>query len=72
MIGAGIAFGVAVARAQVLSAWTGWTLVAGMVLMEVSPLLPAIGQVGAAAVRTWLLPLWGGPPWYHAEVRAPR
>ncbi len=42
MVVAGIAFGVAVARAGVLPRWTGWTLVAGMVLMAVTAAMPDV------------------------------
>jgi hypothetical protein len=59
MIVAGIAFGVAVVRAGVLPAWTGWTLVVGMLLYAVSPLLPDAAQVGAAAVRDLAFALMG-------------
>ncbi|MBU2666194.1 hypothetical protein KOI35_22085 [Actinoplanes bogorensis] len=51
MIVSGIAFGVAVARAGASSPWTGWLLVAGMILYAVSPALPDVAQVGAAGVR---------------------
>jgi hypothetical protein len=57
MVVAGIAFGTAVARAGVLPAWTGWTLVAGMLLMAAtaplpdSPLFDA-ARAAAASVRT--------------------
>lgn len=57
MVVAGIAFGTAVARAGVLPAWTGWTLVAGMVLMAVTAALPDsplfdAARAAAASVRT--------------------
>ncbi|MBL7255529.1 hypothetical protein [Paractinoplanes lichenicola] len=51
MIAAGIAFGVAVARAGQWPPWTGWTLVAGMLLYAVSPTLPDVMSIGAATVR---------------------
>ncbi|MBM2615697.1 hypothetical protein JIG36_09040 [Actinoplanes sp. LDG1-06] len=51
MVVAGIAFGVAVARAGVLPRWTGVTLIVGMLLMALTPLMPAVLQVGAAGVR---------------------
>ncbi|MCY1139105.1 hypothetical protein OWR29_13995 [Actinoplanes sp. Pm04-4] len=51
MIVAGIAFGVAVARARVLPAWTGVTLIVGMVLYALTPMLPASFGIGAATVR---------------------
>lgn len=57
MVVAGIAFGTAVARAGVLPAWTGWTLVAGMLLMAATaalpdtPLFDAV-RAAAATVRT--------------------
>ena len=51
MVVAGIAFGVAVARAGVLPRWTGWTLVAGMVLMAVTVAMPDVVRTLSAGVR---------------------
>ena len=51
MVVAGIAFGVAVARAGVLPRWTGWTLVAGMVLMAVTAAMPDVLRTVSAGVR---------------------
>lgn len=51
MIVAGALFGYAVVRARVLPAWTGVTLIVGMVLMVVTAALPAVAQTAAAGVR---------------------
>jgi len=51
MVVVGIAFGVAVARAGVLPRWTGWTLVAGMVLMAVTAAMPDVVRTLSAGVR---------------------
>ena len=51
LVAAGVAFGVAVARAGVLPALTGWLLVAGVVLVAVASGLSDIAQTLAAAVR---------------------
>jgi hypothetical protein len=51
MVVAGIAFGVAVARAGVVPRWTGWTLVAGMVLMAVTAAMPDVVRTLSAGVR---------------------
>jgi hypothetical protein len=51
MVIAGVSFGVAVARAQVLPRWTGITLVAGMVLMTATTGLPEITRTMSAGVR---------------------
>jgi hypothetical protein len=51
MVLAGVAFGAAVIRAQVLPRWTGITLMAGMVLMAVTVSLPDVTQTMSAAVR---------------------
>ena len=51
MVFAGLGFGVAVIRAKVLPAWTGATLMAGVVLVSASQTLPETLQVLAAAVR---------------------
>jgi hypothetical protein len=51
MVVAGIAFGVAVVRAGVLPRWTGWALVAGMVLMAVTAAMPDVARTAAAGVR---------------------
>jgi hypothetical protein len=51
MVLAGVGFGAAVIRAQVLPRWTGITLIVGMVLMAVTAGLPDVTQTMAAAVR---------------------
>ena len=51
MVLAGVGFGAAVIRAQVLPRWTGITLIVGLVLMAVSVSLPDVAQTMAAAVR---------------------
>ncbi|MCU1360998.1 MAG: conserved rane protein of unknown function [Ilumatobacteraceae bacterium] len=51
MIVAGIAFGTAVVRAEVLPRWTGVTLIVGMVLMVATADLPDAAQTMSAGVR---------------------
>ena len=51
MVVAGSAFGVAVFRAGVLPRWTGVTLVAGVILVAVSSVLPSMAQTLSAGVR---------------------
>lgn len=51
LIVAGVAFGVAVARAGVLPAWTGWLLVVGVLLVAVASGLSDVPRTVAAAVR---------------------
>lgn len=51
MIVAGVLLGTAVARAGVFPRWTGWTLVAGVVLIAASTGLPPFAQTASAAVR---------------------
>ena len=51
MVIAGVAFGVAVARAQVLPRWTGKSLIAGMVLMTATTGLPEVTRTMSAGVR---------------------
>jgi Ca2+/Na+ antiporter len=51
MVLAGVAFGAAVIRAQVLPRWTGITLIVGMVLMAATVSLPDVTQTLSAAVR---------------------
>jgi hypothetical protein len=51
MVVAGVALGVAVARAKVLPRWTGTTLIAGMVLMASTAGLPELIRTLAAGVR---------------------
>ncbi len=51
MLFAGIGFGVAVARAGILPAWTGYTLAAGVVLVVATQGAPEGFQLVAAAVR---------------------
>jgi hypothetical protein len=48
---AGLGFGVAVIRANVLPAWTGVALMAGVVLVSLSQTLPEGAQLLAAAIR---------------------
>ena len=51
MVIAGVAFGVAVARAQVLPRWTAITLIAGMALMTATTGLPEVTRTMSAGVR---------------------
>ncbi len=51
MMVAGSAFGVAVIRTGVLPRWTGVALIAGVILVAVSSVLPEIAQTAAAGVR---------------------
>lgn len=51
MLLAGVGFGIAVARAQVLPAWTGYTLAAGVVLVVATQGAPEGVQLVAAGVR---------------------
>jgi len=51
MLLAGIGFGVAVARARMLPAWTGWTLAVGVVLVIATQGAPEGLQLIAAAAR---------------------
>jgi hypothetical protein len=51
MVVAGSAFGLAVIRAGVLPRWTGVMLVAGVILVGASSVLPAIAQTASAGVR---------------------
>jgi hypothetical protein len=51
MLVAGSAFGVAVIRAGVLPRWTGVMLVAGVILVGASSVLPAVAQTASAGVR---------------------
>jgi hypothetical protein len=51
MVFAGVAFGVAVAKAGVLPRWTGLTLIAGVVLIAVSAGFPRVVQTASAGVR---------------------
>jgi Ca2+/Na+ antiporter len=51
MVGAGIAFGLAVVRARVLPRWTGYALIAGVVLVAIASGLPELAQTAAAADR---------------------
>lgn len=51
MLVAGSAFGVAVIRAGVLPRWTGVMLVAGVILVGASSVLPAFAQAASAGVR---------------------
>jgi uncharacterized protein YndB with AHSA1/START domain len=51
MVVAGLAFGLAVVRARVLPHWTGWALMAGVVLVAASSGLPGIVQTASAGVR---------------------
>ena len=51
MVLAGLGFGAAVIRAKVLPRWTGFALMAGVVLVSLSQTLPEGPQVLAAAIR---------------------
>lgn len=51
MVIAGVMFGAAIIRAQVLPRWTGITLIAGMVLMAITVSLPDVTRTMSAAVR---------------------
>lgn len=51
MVPAGVVFGAAVIRANVLPRWTGITLIVGMILMAVTASLPDVLQTMSAAVR---------------------
>ena len=51
MLVAGSAFGLAVIRAGVLPRWTGVALVAGVILVAASSVLPEIAQTAAAGIR---------------------
>jgi hypothetical protein len=51
MVVAGVVFGAAVIRADVLPRWTGIALILGMVLMAVTARLPDVTQTMSAAVR---------------------
>lgn len=51
MVIAGLAFGVAVIRAEVLPRWTGVCLMAGVLLVAITSGLPEVAQTAAAAVR---------------------
>ena len=48
---AGLVFGYAVVRADVLPRWTGVLLMLGMLSMVVATALPDVVQTGAAAIR---------------------
>jgi hypothetical protein len=51
MLVAGTAFGVAVIKADVLPRWTGVVLIAGVVFVAVSSVLPDLAQTLSAGVR---------------------
>jgi hypothetical protein len=51
MVLAGVMFGAAVIRAQVLPRWTGIVLIVGMVLMAVTSSLPDVTQTMSAGIR---------------------
>jgi hypothetical protein len=51
MVVAGVLFGVAIVRADVLPRWTGLTLILGMLLMAIAVALPDAAQTAAACVR---------------------
>ena len=51
MVAAGICFGLAVVRAGVFPRWTGWTLIAGVLLVAATTGLPDSLRTLAAAVR---------------------
>ncbi len=60
MVVAGVALGVAVARAKVLPRWTGTTLVIGMVLMTITTGLPDATRTLSAGVRDFAFAAMGG------------
>jgi hypothetical protein len=60
MVVAGVAFGVAVARAKVLPRWTGTTLIVGMVLMTITSGLPEATRTLSAGVRDLAFAAMGG------------
>jgi hypothetical protein len=51
MVLAGVMFGAAVIRAEVLPRWTGIALIAGMVLMAVTAGMPDVTRTMSAAIR---------------------
>ena len=51
MVVGGIAFGVAVVRAGVFASWTGWTLLAGVLLVALADSQPGVAQLAAAGIR---------------------
>jgi hypothetical protein len=51
MVAAGLAFGLAVVRAEVLPRWTGLVLMAGVILVALSAGLPSVVQAASAGVR---------------------
>jgi tryptophan-rich sensory protein len=51
MVLTGLAFGLAVVRAGVLPRWTGWTLMAGVVLVAASSGLSDVAQTASAGIR---------------------
>jgi hypothetical protein len=67
MVVAGVAFGAAVIRAQVLPRWTGITLIVGMVLMAVTVSLPDVTQTMSAAVRDLAFAGMGAAVVRHAQ-----
>ena len=60
MVVAGVAFGLAVARAKVLPRWTGTTLIIGMVLMTITSGLPEATRTLSAGVRDLAFAAMGG------------
>jgi hypothetical protein len=60
MVIAGIIFGVATVRAEVLPRWTGATLILGMILMTAAMTLPDGAQTAAAGVRDLAFAGMGG------------
>jgi hypothetical protein len=60
MVVAGVAFGVAVARAKVLPSWTGTTLIIGMVLMTITSGLSEATRTLSAGVRDLAFAAMGG------------
>jgi hypothetical protein len=51
MILSGLAIGLAVVRARVLPRWTGFALMAGMVLIAASSGLPEVARTASAGIR---------------------
>jgi hypothetical protein len=67
LVAAGVAFGVAVARAGVLPAWTGWLLVVGVGLVAAASGMSDLPRTVAAAVRDLAFVAMGA-----ALLRTPR
>lgn len=73
MLVSGVAFGVATARARVLPRWTGWTLVAGVILVTASSFgAPTALQTASAGVRDMAFVGMGAALLTASSRRAPR